>query len=91
MKLIDRIKAPTPKFFKNIIRIILIISAGALALLLAPAATKTIMPGYTFTLFPITELICKNLFVAGLVAAAVSKAARENNEDVINPTKNNLN
>lgn len=80
MSIVERFKAPTPRFFKKVIRVSLIISAGALAALGADAAGKLLLPNFSFTLHPIAIIVCKNLFVAGLVAAAIAKATKETEE-----------
>src|SRR4051812_7950773 len=74
-KLIKCWKAPTPPKFQKLFRWCIIIAAGAAALLGAEKLGQaTGIPDFTFTLLPLTKLICKNLFVAGLVAAAIAKA-----------------
>lgn len=70
-------KAPTPPKFKKIIRISLILAAGAGALLMAESLGKAIIPGFEYTLLPITKTICKNVVVIGIVAAALAKATKE--------------
>lgn len=77
MNIFQRWKAPTPLFFKKVFRISLIAAAGAAALYAAPALVGAMPGGFKFTLLPVTELICKNVIVAGLVSAAVAKAAKE--------------
>lgn len=61
---INRLNAPTPRFFKSIRRIALMLGAAGTALLAAPVAlpaTLTTVAGY--------------LVAAGLIATAVSSAA----------------
>jgi len=79
-ELFNRLKSPTPAFFKKVIRISLVLSAGAAALLMAETLGKAVIPTFTFKLAPYVELICKNIFVAGIVAAAVSKFAKDDGE-----------
>lgn len=76
MSIISRWKAPTPDFFKKVIKISLTISAGAGAALMVEPIGSAMIKGFTFTLYPVVELICKNLVAAGIVAAAVSKFAK---------------
>lgn len=78
MSLLDRWQAPTPKFWKRVIRVSLILSAGAVALLMADTIGKAIMPNFEYELLPITTLVCKNIFVTGVVVAAMAKFAKEN-------------
>ena len=80
MNLKDRWQAPTPAFWKKVIRISLILSAGSVALLMADTIGKSIMPDFSYKLLPITTVICKNIFVGGLVIAAMSKFAKENKD-----------
>lgn len=87
MNIINRWKAPTPKFFKKIIRISLAFSAGAGALLAADTIGKAMLPNFEFKLFPFVLIICKNVFVAGIVAAAVAKAAKIDGADDANKEK----
>lgn len=76
MSIISRWKAPTPEFFKKVIRISLILAAGAGALLAADTLGKAVLPNFEYKLLPLVQTICKNIFVAGIVAAAVAKAAK---------------
>lgn len=78
--MIDRWKAPTPKFFRKVIRVSLTAAAGAGALLMAEPLGSAIIPGFTFKLLPVVELICKNIVVAGLVSAAISKFAKDDSD-----------
>lgn len=77
MSLIKRLTSPTPQFFKKVIRISLITASGAAALLLAETITKSVIPDFTYTIIPWVKTVAKNLVVAGVVAAAVAKAAKE--------------
>lgn len=74
----DRIKAPTPAFFKKLINISLSVAAGAAAALMAEPIGKAIITDFTYTLFPWVEVLCKNLVVIGIVAAAIAKTTVEN-------------
>lgn len=76
MSLINRWKAPTPAFFKKVIRVSLTLAAGAGAALMVEPIGQAAIKGFTFTLYPTVELICKNLVAAGIVAAAVAKFAK---------------
>lgn len=73
MTIFDRIKLPEPEFFKKVIRISLALSTGAAAILTAGTLGGQVVPGFQFKLLPITEIICKNIIVAGLAIAAISK------------------
>lgn len=82
MSILERWRSPTPRFFKKIFKWSVIIIAATVALMTADAYGKSLIPNFTFTLHPTVLLICKNLFVGAIVAAAVSKAATVNgNED----------
>lgn len=77
MKLIDRLKAPTPKFFKVLRNIGLGLAAAGGILVAAPVAIPTALValgGY--------------LIVAGSVATAVSQAVTTNEVGVVADTKN---
>lgn len=81
MNIFDRWKSPTPDFFKKVIRISLTLAAGAAALLMAQPLGSAIIPGFTFKLMPIVELVCKNIVVGGLVAAAISKFTKQDSQN----------
>ncbi len=66
MKIIQRVKAPTPKFFKKVRNISLIIAALGTSILAAPVA----LPAVVLT-------IAGYLAVAGGVAGTVSQTAVE--------------
>ena len=76
MSLLKRWKAPTPKFFKNIIRLSLTTAAGAGAAIMVEPLGKMAIPDFTFTLNHWVELICKNLVACGIVSAAIAKFAK---------------
>lgn len=76
MNIFQRWKAPTPAFFKKIFRVSLLAAAGATACLMAGTIGGAVIPGFTWTLHPWANTLCKNLVVAGLVAAAIAKAAK---------------
>ncbi len=78
MSLIDRWKAPTPRFFKNVIKVCLTLAAGAGALLMADTLGKAVMPGFEFKLLPAVTVVCKNVVAFGFAVAAMSKFAKEN-------------
>lgn len=65
-----RLNAETPVFFKWIIRVALTASAGAVALLAS---------GYQVS--PHLHTVCENIAVAGVVAAAISKATKTDTND----------
>ncbi len=69
----QRVKSPTPKFFKKLINISLSVAAGAGAALMAEPIGKAVITDFTYTLFPWVEVLCKNLVVIGIVAAAIAK------------------
>lgn len=73
MNILDRIKLPEPAFFKTVIRISLGLSAGAAAILSANSFGSQIVPGFNFKVLPWVEIACKNIIVAGLAIAAISK------------------
>jgi len=85
MSLLDRWKAPTPAFFKKVIKISLYAAVGAATALGVEPLGKMIVPTFTFTLHPVVILICKNLVATGIIVAAVAKAAKT---DVIEETLN---
>ena len=80
MSLLNRWKAPTPDFFKKVIRVSLALAAGAGALLMAEPLGQAVIPTFTFKLFPLVELACKNIVAAGLAAAAIAKFTSNDNE-----------
>lgn len=71
MSLRKRIQSPTPRWFKNIIRVSLSLAAVGTALL---TACNTVNG---FVLPPVAEKIAQYFVVAGIVGAAISKTARE--------------
>lgn len=76
MSIISRWKAPTPAFFKKVIKISLLAAVGAAAALGVEPVGQLLVKSFTFTLHPYVELICKNLIFTGIVVAAISKAAK---------------
>jgi hypothetical protein len=82
MNIFQRWKAPTPEFFKSVIRFSLIAAAAAGAALMANPVGSAIIPGFTFKLIPWVETLCKNVFVIGLAAAAVSKLTKDDTPKV---------
>lgn len=72
-----RWKAPQPDFFNKVIRLCMLASAAAFAILGAEALGKTMLPHFTFTLLPWANVLLKNIFVAGLAAAAVAKLTKK--------------
>lgn len=76
MNPLDRWQAPTPEFFKKVIKISLTAAAAATALWGSETVVKAIIPDFQFTLLPWVKVICKNVIVAGVVAAAVAKFAK---------------
>lgn len=69
----SRWTTPSPMFFRKIIKISLASSAGAVAILGAEKLGQAILPDFTYTLLPWASMILKNIFVAGLAAAAIGK------------------
>ncbi len=65
-ELLERVKAPTPKFFKKVRTIGLTLGAIGAALLAAPVALP-----------PLVVTLAGYLATAGLVAGAVSATAKE--------------
>ncbi len=65
-ELLERVKAPTPKFFKKVRTIGLTLGAVGAALLAAPVALP-----------PLVVTLAGYLVTAGLVAGAVSATAKE--------------
>lgn len=80
MSLKERWKAPTPIFYKQLIKICLTLAACAVALLTADTVGKAIMPDFSYKLLPLTKLIAKNVFVLGLVIAAGAKFAKQSDD-----------
>ena len=74
MELNSRLKAKTPIWFKRIIRLALTMSASGTALLTAGSAIPK------FHLSSWVEQAAQMMVVAGLVAAAISKTAKEDND-----------
>jgi hypothetical protein len=72
-----RWKAPTPEFFKKIIKVSMTASAGAAAVLGAEALGQAVLPQFSYTLLPWASIVLKNVFVAGLAAAAIAKLTKE--------------
>ena len=81
MSLLSRWKAPTPAFFKKIIRVSLTLAAGATAALMVEPIGQAAISGFTFKLHPVIELVFKNLVACGIVAAAIAKFAKESGGD----------
>ncbi|MBI1836416.1 MAG: hypothetical protein HYR91_04035 [Flavobacteriia bacterium] len=70
MKIIERLKAPTPKFFKTLRNIGLGLAATGGALLASPIALPIVI-----------VTIGQYLIVAGTVASAVAQTAEEAEEE----------
>jgi hypothetical protein len=81
MNILDRIKLPEPEFFKKVIRVSLGLSAGAAAILSADTFGSQIVPGFNFDVLPWVEIACKNIIVAGLAIASVSKTTTIKSEE----------
>lgn len=77
MSLINRWEAPTPEFFKKVIKVSIGASVGCIALLNADTIGKAVIPDFHYTLIPIVGTIAKNIIVAGFIAAAVAKFAKD--------------
>lgn len=67
MNLIERVTAPTPKFFRKLRTIGLVLAAAGGAIIAAPVALPVTIAGY--------------VIVAGTVATAISQAAVEGIEE----------
>jgi hypothetical protein len=80
-----RWKAPSPAFFKKVIKIAITLSAAAVTALGGEALGKTVLPGFTWTLLPWASIMWKNLLVAGLAAAAVAKLTKEDGYQLEEP------
>ena len=78
MKLIERLKAPTPKFFKLLRNIGLGLAAAGGVIVASPITIPTII-----------VTIGGYLIVAGSVATAVSQAVTENEASTSSVTKQN--
>lgn len=87
MGLLERWKAPTPAFFKKVIRVSLTLAAGAGAALMVEPIGSAMIKGFTFDLHPTVELLCKNIVAAGIVAAAVAKAAKISPDEAVKTDK----
>ena len=85
MSILSRWKAPTPEFFKSVIKVSILSAVGAAAALGVDPVGKMIVSGFTFTLNHYVEILCKNLIFTGIVVAAIAKAAKT---DVIEETLN---
>lgn len=76
MSLIKRIKAPTPRWFKDVIYGGIILASAGVTIKMMDAQMDD------FTLYPIANTICNYAIIAGAVAAAVAKTAKDfTNED----------
>lgn len=76
----DRLKSPTPNWFKRIIRVGLILASAGAALLISPSMITD------FVLPLKVKMAAQWMVVTGLVAAAVAKTARETQDiDTIEP------
>ena len=73
MNVIDRAKAPTPKFFKILRSVGIIMAAVGGAVLTAPIALPTIVVS-----------VAGYMAVAGGVISAVSQVTVDDNKDVLN-------
>lgn len=81
MGLIERWKAPTPKFWKGVSNTAGVLAAGAIALMGIDAAGKLIVPNFSYTLHPITLVVCKNTFAFGTAIWAAARFAKQNIKD----------
>lgn len=80
MSILDRWKAPTPDFFRKVIKFSLYASAAAVVILNADTLGNAIVPGFAFKLIPGVSVVCKNILVMGLVAAAIAKLAKQDDQ-----------
>jgi len=81
MGLLDRWNAPTPKFWKWISNTAGILAAAAIALMGIDAAGKLILPTFSYTLHPITLIVCKNTFAFGTAIWMGARFAKQNIPD----------
>lgn len=81
MTILQRIKLPEPEFFKKVIKVALSLATVAGVLLSADTLGKTVVPDFSFVLLPWVKLICKNVVVAGLAIAAISKTTTNLTEE----------
>lgn len=75
MKLIDRIKAPEPKFWSIVMKWSLMILGGCVFVLGAEQAMTAWLPEFSFTLHPWASIIFKNLAVASGAVSLMAKLA----------------
>lgn len=78
-ELIKRIKGKTPEWFKLIIRLGLTLAAAGLAIKVTAVSLED------FELNDWGATICNYMIIAGAVAAAVAKTAKESNADEDTP------
>lgn len=71
----ERLNCKTPKWFKTIIKWGIIVAAAGLAVKMTAATLDD------FTLNATGRTICNYLIIAGAVAAAVAKTAKETSND----------
>lgn len=81
MGLLERWKAPTPLFFKRVIKVSIGASVGAIALLNADTLGNAVVPGFHYTLMPVVATIAKNIMVSGFVAAAIAKFTKQDTDE----------
>ena len=74
MNPIERLKKPTPPFFKRVIAIAMSVSAAGAALLTAP----TVVDG--FVLPNTLTTLAQWMVVAGIVASAIAKTTVDDNQ-----------
>lgn len=73
MNILDRWKAPTPKLAKQVITLCAVFGGGAAATLTLETLGGGMVPGFTFTLLPIVNLLAKNVLAATIVIGIMAK------------------
>lgn len=81
MNFFERLKAPTPKFYKRLQKLCIVLSAGSVALMNAEPLGKVVVSTFTYTLFPTTLAVCKGLFVGCAVIAGMCQLAAKKDDD----------
>lgn len=77
MGLIERWKAPTPKFWKQVSNTSATLAGIAIAMMGADYFGKMILPTFSYTLHPITLIVCKNVFAIGCAIAIGARLAKQ--------------
>ena len=77
MGLIERWKAPTPKFWKQVSNTCATLAGISIAMMGADYFGKMILPTFSYTLHPITLIVCKNVFAIGGAIAIGARLAKQ--------------